>query len=179
MKPSKGTTLKVKQFDPDLWLRDQKSAYQNAKVDKLKSGSVEHLQMADRQGCLFHGTPSRASFKVLNPRTSRLHDSEVIFAGFPWVAICFIARWTDRSVSMGTVDGKPYFHIHSHRVYEDFIKGGFVCQISPETFFRTERLTSFEFISTQKVPVISSVFVPDPLESLRQLGVDLLLPDDF
>ena len=161
---------------PSNWLEAQKEIFLNLKPKPISKPTVEEFNRADSEGCLFHGTNSRASIRAIKPKFSRHSEDKVVFAGFPWVALAFTANWTDRTVSMGTIDGNPYLDIHSKEVYKQYQKGGFVYQVSPETFFHTERLTRFEFVSTEVIKPIGSVFVPNPLDLLIELGVSVTIP---
>lgn len=163
----------MKQFNPDDWLEKQKEKFNKEKVEKLANASLESFQKADSEGCLFHGTHSRSVFAALECVHTRLHPKKVVFAGFPWVALAFTATWTDKDVSMGTIDNVPYLYINSKKVHDMFLKGGFIYQLSPEHFIHTQRLTRFEFISEVPIRPISSVFVKDPLSLMEDMGVDL------
>ena len=162
--------------DPIVWLSEQKARYHNKKVSVLETGSLSAFQKALEQGCLFHGTPMHKPVNELVPHTTRLHSKRVVFAGPPWVALCFTARWTDSDVEMYVQDGVPYFHIRSRSVFDAFKKGGIVYQLSPESFEHPPpptRLARYEFISEKAVRPITHVFCPDPLGLIEDMGVSV------
>lgn len=129
---------------PQAWLENQKALHQNSQIAKLRVPTIEAFKLAQAQGCLFHGTPSRAMIKSFKLLPTHLHDERVVFAGPAWVALAFTATWDDNSLEMGTVNDLLYIHISSQNVYNAFLKDGFVYQLPPTTFFHTNRLTSFE-----------------------------------
>ena len=157
--------------DPSEWLEKQKQTFETSRVERLTTGNLSSFEKASNQGCLFHGSPGKQVLRNLQTQDTRLHHKKVVFAGFPWVALCFTARWNDSLVSMGTQDGVPYLTIYSQAVLEQFKQGGTIYQLSPKGFTHTERLTRFEFVSTENVVPISHVFVSDPLVLIKDMGV--------
>ena len=165
----------MKTFNSEEYLDNQKQLFKKQKVEKIKHSNLESLQKAESQGCLFHGTYSREAIKTLKLNTTNLSEHKVVFAGSLWVALCFTALWNDNTVSMGTVNNEPYLSIYDKEVHKAFLRGGFIYQVSPETFFSDDRLTNFEFISKESVKPISNVFIKDSLSLLVELGVKVEL----
>lgn len=161
--------------DAVAWLANQNKRYAANKVVKITDASIASFEKATAQGCLFHGSPIALTGTHIKPHQTRLHDTPVVFAGEAWVGLCFTAIWTDGPVGMGAINQVPYFQIHDRAVLKEFQKGGWVYQVPPIGFSHTERLADFEYIATEPVEILSRIFVPDPLQLLQELGVDLTI----
>ena len=159
------------------FLKQQKLAFSKIKHHDLIDGSLASILLAEKQGCLFHGTPKTEDIKSLTPMPTRLDDRKVVFAGKAWFAISFMVIWTDRQAELGTVNDDPYFDIKVDKVQRLFQKGGYLYQLPPISFEHTDKLNTSEFISPIEVVPMKRVFIEDPLLMMKLLGVNVTLPN--
>lgn len=155
------------------YLERQKKAFKNTNAHNPIKANLRSLQDAEKAGCLFHGSFFESTIKKLEVQKTHLDTKRVVFAGKLWVGLSFLGRWTDADMEQGTINGKPYMTARSKTLSSIYDKGGFLYQVSPLSFHHTDKLTQFEFVSYEDVTPIASIFIPNPLELLKLLGVDL------
>ena len=142
-------------------------------VRMLQTPTLSDILKAEEDGCIFHGSHVSSPLYFLRVNKTHLSNRPAVFAGKPWMALTFTSLWNDDEFAQGTVNGEPYFRSKTPDGLNRFKRPGYLYQLSPLGFKWSKALTGFEFISERDVTPLSAVLIPNPLNLIKELGVDI------
>lgn len=124
---------------------------------------------------LYHGSPKL--LKEIRPHYSRLAGKEVVFASmYREVALCFSPgnMWKDDDIALGEINGKLYIEELKKDAFKVFDRSGYIYSFSPNGFFSTKGLASFELVSYAAIRDFSTEKVKNIMSSLIESDIDII-----